>query len=540
MKSKGFISAVLTLGFLATTPSSAYAASSDPTGGPLLLGGELVVFQMDADDHNQPAAGQTRDVSGNGLHGSLNGGVASVGGRYGNGYDFVGGGGGHINIPEDSRFSGGTSMTWTFWFKADAIKGVFLQKANGGSWAMDLQISSKKLIVRVGSGLSETTTVFSPGAWYHVAVAYDGAAGANADRLKTYINGVQDTGPVGSTVPPSIPINGAQPRIGKWDDASGYFDGILDEVRVYQRALSALEINDLRAGPYGGPGILAPRNLAATGGPGLGEITLAWQPPVSDGGSPLTGYRVYRSTTIDGPYDPIAEVGTNPTYLDRGLGNGAARFYRVTAFNAAGEGPPSDTASATTFASPGAPTDFAAQGGPIPGEIVLTWRAPASDGGSALTGYRVYRGTAPGNETFPADVDERTYTDTNLTPGRRYYYQVQAVNLVGGGAFAQAAGRATLTTPALDADADLLPDAAEAEACGRQATRDAINGLPPGTARCVSSSDAVSPHPVDAYASRDLDDDHLLDAIEPVICALENQNDPSDGTCVGSDYQPPV
>ncbi|HET9497246.1 MAG TPA: S8 family serine peptidase [Candidatus Limnocylindria bacterium] len=90
---------------------------------------------------------------------------------------------------------------------------------------------------------------------------------------------------------------------------------------------------------------------------------------------------------------------------------------------AAGGTPPTPTA-------PAAPTLTSAT--PGDGSVALAWTTPA-DGGSALTGYEVWRGTSPGSEAFhvaPVGLGT-TYTDTtDVTNGTTYYYQVRAVNAV--------------------------------------------------------------------------------------------------------------
>ena len=68
-------------------------------------------------------------------------------------------------------------------------------------------------------------------------------------------------------------------------------------------------------------------------------------------------------------------------------------------------------------------------------QVVLNWVAPASTGGSAITGYRIYRGLTSGSEAFLVAVGVvLTYTDTGLTNGQIYWYQVSAINVVGEGA----------------------------------------------------------------------------------------------------------
>ncbi len=64
----------------------------------------------------------------------------------------------------------------------------------------------------------------------------------------------------------------------------------------------------------------------------------------------------------------------------------------------------------------------------------MQWSAPAWDGGSAVTGYNVYRGTSSGGETLLTQVGNVTsYTDSTATNGTTYFYKVSAVNSVGEG-----------------------------------------------------------------------------------------------------------
>ncbi len=69
------------------------------------------------------------------------------------------------------------------------------------------------------------------------------------------------------------------------------------------------------------------------------------------------------------------------------------------------------------------------------GSVGLQWTAPPWNGGSAVSGYDVYRGTASGGETLLAQIGNVTsYTDSTVTNGTAYYYKVSAVNSAGEGA----------------------------------------------------------------------------------------------------------
>jgi hypothetical protein len=87
------------------------------------------------------------------------------------------------------------------------------------------------------------------------------------------------------------------------------------------------------------------------------------------------------------------------------------------------------TAPATV---PGPPTLNSATGGAS--SVSLAWSAPGSNGGSAITNYKIYRGTAAGGEgTVPyTTVGNVTgFTDSAVSAGTTYYYTVAAVNSVG-------------------------------------------------------------------------------------------------------------
>jgi len=165
---------------------------------------------------------------------------------------------------------------------------------------------------------------------------------------------------------------------------------------------------------------------------GNGNVTLAWSAPASDGGSAVTGYKVYRSIASGGQTF-LATLGNVSSWTDWSVANGTTYFYKVTAVNAAGEGGLSSERSATPTAPasvPGAPMLNSATG--ANSTVSLSWSAPSSDGGSAVTGYRVYRSTASGLETLLTTVGTVTsWTDSTVVNGTTYYYKVSALNAVG-------------------------------------------------------------------------------------------------------------
>ena len=166
---------------------------------------------------------------------------------------------------------------------------------------------------------------------------------------------------------------------------------------------------------------------------GNGSVALAWSAPTSNGGAAISGYKIYRGTS-SGNESLYTTLGNVTGWTDTSASNGVTYYYQVSAVNSVGEGGRSSERSATPAApatAPGATTLGSATASA--GSIALSWSAP-SDGGSAITGYRIYRGTASGGETLLTTVGTGTsWTDTGLPSGTTYYYQVSAVNSVGEG-----------------------------------------------------------------------------------------------------------
>jgi fibronectin type 3 domain-containing protein len=200
----------------------------------------------------------------------------------------------------------------------------------------------------------------------------------------------------------------------------------------------------------------APQSLAATAG--SGSVTLTWVAPASDGGAAITGYNIYRGTSPGSESaTPIAANVSAAGFTDSGLVNGTTYYYKVAAVNSAGTSGQSNEAFATPqlvqASVPSAPQGLTAAGGNS--SVQLSWSAPATDGGSAITGYDVYRGTSAGGESstpVAANVTGRSFTDTGLVNGTAYFYIVTAVNAVGISAHsgeASATPQATVPSPPL-------------------------------------------------------------------------------------------
>ena len=195
----------------------------------------------------------------------------------------------------------------------------------------------------------------------------------------------------------------------------------------------------------GPPG--TPSGLGAT--IGNVQVVLAWTAPASDGGSSITGYKVERSADAGVFWTVLtASTGSATTsYTATGLTNGATYSFRISAVNAVGTGTASTTASATPDVVPGTPTSVATVSGN--GVATVSWIAPASNGGTALTGSTVawtsnaVQGVTSGSATVTAATT--SYMATGLVNGATYTFTVSATNALGTGAASASAAAVPYT-----------------------------------------------------------------------------------------------
>ncbi len=178
-----------------------------------------------------------------------------------------------------------------------------------------------------------------------------------------------------------------------------------------------------------------PRFLTATAG--NGQIQLSWTAPASNGGSALTNYRIYR----DGAF--LVEVDSLTTSrIDTALGNGAQHVYAVSAVNSADEGLLSGNATATTWNVPGAPVLTSVSSGNK--QISLIWTAPATNGGTPITQYRIYRDGAILTTVEPTIY---SHIDSGLSDGEFHAYRIDASNIVGNGTLSSSRSAETFHIP---------------------------------------------------------------------------------------------
>ena len=133
------------------------------------------------------------------------------------------------------------------WAKFDTLgfQHIVANRVSSGDYKFDLWIDGTNFKLRLGvvvGGVqvymagSEAGTIVSANKWYHCVGVFDGS------KIYTYLNGALDysknaTGSLTSKTDP-VTIGCAA------YDASHYIDGLIDEVRIYSRALTPQEILD--------------------------------------------------------------------------------------------------------------------------------------------------------------------------------------------------------------------------------------------------------------------------------------------------------
>jgi RHS repeat-associated protein len=178
----------------------------------------------------------------------------------------------------------------------------------------------------------------------------------------------------------------------------------------------------------------APTIGAATGG--NAQSTVTFSAPASNGGSAITGYTV-TSNPAGGVDSNAGTVALSHTVA--GLANGTAYTFTVTATNSFGMGPASAASASVTPATvPGAPTIGSATAGN--GQATVSFAAPTSNGGSAITSYTLT--SSPG--AFTSTGSASPIAMTGLANGTSYTFTVTATNAAGTG---PASGASNTVTP---------------------------------------------------------------------------------------------
>ena len=372
------------------------------------------------------------DASGNGNTGTVSNTTWAATGKYGKALQFNGSSA-RVNIPDAASLHLTTGMTLEAWVNPSTVNGNWrdvIYKGNDNYYLEATSTNASKpdagLIAGGTSGDAYGTAALKK-TWSYLAETYDGT------NVRLYVNGTQ----VASTAHTGAISTSANPLQVGGDSLYGqYFAGMIDEVRIYNVALTAAQIQTDQTTPITpiGPDTTPPTQpgtLSATAISGT-EVDLAWGASTDTVG--VTAYLVERCLTANCTFAQIgATGGSTSSYQDTTVAASTGYSYRVRATDAAGNlGPYSPTATATT---PTPDTTPPTQPGTLSataisaGEVDLSWSASTDTVG--VTAYLVER-CLTANCTFAqigaTGGSTSSYQDTTVAASSGYSYRVRATD----------------------------------------------------------------------------------------------------------------
>ena len=370
------------------------------------------------------ASSSVPDVSGNGNTLSMLNGVQLAAGKYGLAATFDGNNDALIAIsPNPALNLTGVGFTISAWINPRSNGGwqMIVNKpyTNGHSfpyfdWSMHRQTSSGRLVLFLGcdAGQRVSNATTPNNTWTHVAVSYDGSA------IRHYINGNLDrTTPISCKV---TNTNSRPIRIGSNGAGGEVMNGAIDDVRIYDRVLSATEIQGDMMTPLGDAGpsdttpptatVTAPVNnavvsgtitLAADATDNIGVAGVQFQVDgLNVGAEDLTApYAVNWNTTLvaDGPHTVLAVARD----AAGNRGTSAPVFVQT-----------SNQANTPTVSLSANPTAVA-----YGGSSLLTWSSTNATTCNASGAWGGARATAGSASTGPLTAAINTFTLTCTGPG---------------------------------------------------------------------------------------------------------------------------
>ncbi len=223
-------------------PDNAGIETTYPEGNADMTGNVLLLHMNEAVWNGTP--NEAVDSSGSGNHGTAYNGVTTSNNGKFNGAGNFNGVSGYVKVLDSDSLDITGPMTITAWIyprtAGGSTQGGIVSKSTGAAsggykFAIDEGNCSPRALAFNWSCSNQDALTYHQ--WQHVAVAYDGS------NAFFYVNGE----PSGSG-PPMVPItaNALSIAIGSWTSsgAAKIFDGYIDEVAIYNRALSEQEIID--------------------------------------------------------------------------------------------------------------------------------------------------------------------------------------------------------------------------------------------------------------------------------------------------------
>ena len=244
----------LRLAVLALTALVAGTASHFTSTGAAATTGLVAAFSFD-----ELAGSTAADASGSGNSATLVGATWATGGKFA-GAVRLNGSSSRVGVSDSSSLALTQGLTLEAWVRPSSFASsqtlIAKERPGGGfPWGIELDNGVPAAYVTAGSGaVARGTAALALSSWSFVAATYDGAA------LRVYVNGTQ----VGSTSVSGLLATSTGPLSIGADLAWGeYSAGLIDNVRVYNRALSSAELQSDQTTAVAVPPATAPLPAAA-------------------------------------------------------------------------------------------------------------------------------------------------------------------------------------------------------------------------------------------------------------------------------------
>jgi hypothetical protein len=235
-----------------TSSGATSSATSSGTGGgdAGAVSRDGLVLLLHLDEASWPGAGAVTDSSSYRNNGTVMGTVTSTTqGHFGGAASF--GGQGFINIPDAPSLDASGALTCTAWIYPTmpmpngggiVTKRISVSQQVGYTMFLYQLVSSNPITADLQGTRYYSSTNLDTYKWYHIAVVFDGSQ-APSDRVRIYINGSLDSKQmaINTTLDPSD----ASVQVGNLPGGGQGFVGLIDEVAVWTRALTQIDITNL-------------------------------------------------------------------------------------------------------------------------------------------------------------------------------------------------------------------------------------------------------------------------------------------------------
>lgn len=155
----------------------------------------------------------------------------------------------HVLLGDFPISEGQANLSMAAWVNLDTlgVAEMFFSKYSSATSRIEFRLSDVgtdgNIAVFIGNGANTggatTSALLATATWTHIGFAFNGGGSTDADKLKVYINGVNQTLSFAAGLPTTTPSNTGTAHFGKRNTDVFFIDGRLAEFGVWQRALSA-------------------------------------------------------------------------------------------------------------------------------------------------------------------------------------------------------------------------------------------------------------------------------------------------------------